>query len=93
MIKRYSITNFHISHKYKGNLRNSGIILTVQKIGIKAIKTITNFVRNEIFESSSQLSFLKVVRRHAKDAKLKMEINGVTIGNTKINKIYTALIP
>ncbi len=93
MLNRYSITLFHKFHKNKGNAKNSGIMLMVQKIGIIAAKTITNFVRNEIFESSSQFSFLKLVKRHAKDAKLKMEINGVIIGNTKINRIYTALIP
>ncbi|GAG78136.1 unnamed protein product [marine sediment metagenome] len=62
-------------------------MLTVQKNGIIAAKTIINFVIKEIFVSSSQLSFLKVVKRHAKEAKLKIEITGVMIGNTNIKRI------
>jgi hypothetical protein len=61
-------------------------MLTVQKIGITDAKTITNFVKNEVFESSSQLFFLKVVKRHAKDAKLKTAIMGVIMGKTKIKR-------
>ena len=74
-------------HKKTGSSKNSGIMLTVQKIGIIAAKTIINFVIKEIFVSSSQLSFLKVVKRHAKEAKLKIEITGVMIGNTNIKRI------
>jgi len=74
-------------HKKSGSSKNSGIILTVQKIGIRAAKTIINFVKKEISVSSSQLSFLKVVRRHAKEAKLKTEITGVIIGKTNIKRI------
>ena len=74
-------------HKKSGSSKNSGIMLTVQKIGIKAAKTIISFVIKEIFVSSSQLSFLKVVKRHANEAKLKIEITGVMIGNTNIKRI------
>jgi hypothetical protein len=61
-------------------------MLIVQKIGTNDAKTIANFVKNEVFESSSQLSFLKVVKRHAKDAKLKMAITGVIMGKIKIKR-------
>jgi hypothetical protein len=74
-------------HKKTGSSKNSGIMLTVQKIGIKAAKTIISFVKKEIFASSSQLSFLKVVKRHAKEAKLRIEITGVIIGKTNIKRI------
>jgi len=74
-------------HKKIGRAKNSGIILAVQKIGITAAKTITIFVNNDVSVSSSQLSFLKVVKRHAKEAKLKIEITGVMIGKTNIKRI------
>ena len=74
-------------HKKIGRAKNSGIMLTVQKIGIRAAKTIISFVKKEVSVSSSQLSFLKVVKRHAKEAKLKIEITGVMIGKTNIKRI------
>ncbi|GAH18347.1 unnamed protein product [marine sediment metagenome] len=61
-------------------------MLTVQNNGTKDANTIANFVKNEVFESSSQLSFLKVVKRHAKDAKLKTAITGVIMGKIKIKR-------
>jgi hypothetical protein len=76
-----------IFHRKSGSAKNSGIMLTVQKSGIKAAKTIISFVIKEISVSSSQLSFLKVVKRHAKEAKLNIEITGVMIGKTNIKRI------
>ena len=75
-----------VFHKNKGNSKYSGIMLIVQKTGTEEAKTITNFVKNEVFESSSQLSFLKVVKRHAKDAKLKMARTGGRSGKIKIKR-------
>jgi len=63
----------------------------VQKIGNIENKIIKNLVEKEV-SVSSQLSFL-VVNLHAIDAKLNIEMIGVMIGNTNINKINSAFNP
>jgi len=57
-----------------------------QNIGKIADKAMVNFVIKETPESS-QLFFLYVVKRHAIDVKLRIEIIGVINGNTNIKRI------
>ena len=80
-------------HKYTANTKYSGIITTAQKIGKIENTTIAIFVNKETFVSSSHLFLRKVVKRHAKEAKLNTEIRGVANGNTKIRRRKRALIP
>jgi len=82
-----------VFHRNKGKSKYSGIIVIVQKIGIIHANTIDNFVMKDTLESSSQLSFLNVVKCQAKEAKLNIEIMGVTRGKTNIIKRYNAFIP
>jgi len=71
----------------------SGKTTMEQNKGRIAEMTIMIQVKIDIFVSSSHLSFLKVVNLHAKDAKVKTEINGVIKGKTNINRMYMAFIP
>jgi len=84
----------HITlHKNDANVKNSGKTTIEQNMGSIAEIPIITQVIIDILVSSSHLSFLKVVNRHAKDAKLKTDITGVIIGKTNIKRMYIAFIP
>ncbi len=94
IIKRYSRFGSHITfHRKSAKIRYRGKTTIEQNMGsIAAIPIITQVII-DILVSSSHLSFLKVVNRHAKDAKLKTDITGVIIGKTNIKRMYIAFIP